>query len=156
MSSCYATTSSLMRATNVSLNVMVAQPIKERRVQWTTYDNLLKWFIGYWAFMLKYEFAQLSSNGDEMNVKEENLRRILNVDKTKMSLDRSKTRVGGRLAVTCFDPHLPMPCVSAEKSSLSCTGIFGSSAAREFIPPHWQIPMNATAVEHEKMQVDFI
>jgi hypothetical protein len=107
--------------------------------------------------MLKYEFAQPGSNGDDkMIVKEANLRRILNVDETKMSLDGSKTRAGGRPAVTFFDPHLPMPCVSTAKSSLSCTGIFGSSTAGECIPPHWQIPTTATAVEREKLRVDFV
>jgi hypothetical protein len=147
----------VMRATNVSLNIMVAQLIKERRVRWTTYNNLLKWFVGYWAFMLKYEFTQPGSNRDhKMIVKEENLRRILNVDKTKMSLDGSKTRVGGRPAVTFFDPHLPMPCVLAAKSSLSCPGIFGSSAAGECVPLHWQIPTTTTAVEREKVRVNFI
>jgi hypothetical protein len=146
----------VMRVTNVSLNVMVAQLIKERCVQWTTYNNLLKWFIGYWAFMLKYEFVQPGSNGDEMIVKEENLHWILNINEMKMSLDGSKTRAGGRSAVTFFDLHLPMPCVSTAKSSLSCTGIFGSSAAGECVPPHWQIPTTAMAVEREKVWVDFI
>jgi hypothetical protein len=88
--------------------------------------------------MLKYEFAQPDSNGDdEMVVKEANLHWILNINKTKMSLDGSKTRAGGRPAVTFFDPHLPMPCVSLVKSSLSCTSIFGSSAAGDWVPPHW-------------------
>ncbi len=73
-----------MRATNVSLNIMVAQPIKERHVRWTTYNNLLKWFIGYGAVMLKYEFVQPGSNGDEMIVEEENLHWILNINKMKM------------------------------------------------------------------------
>ncbi len=109
------------------------------------------------VFFLKYEFAQPGSNGDKMIVEEENLRWILNVNETKMSLDGSKTRAGGRPAVTFFDPHLPTPCVSAEKSSLSCTGIFGSSAAGECVPPHWhQIPTTAMAVGREKVRVNFI
>jgi hypothetical protein len=147
----------VMRATNVSLNVTVAWSIEERCVQWTMYNNLLMWFVGYRAFMLKYEFAQPSNNGDnEMIVNETNLRWILNVDETMMSLDGSKTRAGGWPAVTFFDPHLPMPCVSSAKSSLSCTGIFRSSAARECVPPHWQIPTTAAAVEREKLRVDFV
>jgi hypothetical protein len=72
--------------------------------------------------MLKYEFSQPSSNGDEMIVKEKNLHWILNIDETKMSLNGSKTKAGSRLATTFYDPHLPMPCVSAAKSLLSCTG----------------------------------
>jgi hypothetical protein len=61
--------------------------------------------------MLKYEFAQPSSNGDELVIKEEMLRWILNVDGTKISLDSNKTRAGGRPAITFYDPHLSMPCV---------------------------------------------
>jgi hypothetical protein len=106
--------------------------------------------------MLKYEFTQPGSNGDKMIVKEENLHWIHIVDKTKMLLDGSKTRAGGRPAVTFFDSHLPMPCVSAAKSSLSCNGIFGSNTTGECVPPHWQIPTTATAVEREKVRVDFI
>jgi hypothetical protein len=41
----------VMRATNVSLNVRVARPIKERRVRWTTYDNpeVVCWELGFYA-----------------------------------------------------------------------------------------------------------
>jgi hypothetical protein len=107
--------------------------------------------------MLKYEFAQPGSNGDdEMIVEEANLSWILNVNETKMSLDGSKTRADSRPADTFFDPHLPIPCVSLAKSSLSCTGIFGSSATLECVPPHWQIPTTAMAVEREKLRADFV
>jgi hypothetical protein len=122
----------------------------------TTCNNLLKWFVGYWAFMLKYELAQPGSNGDKMIVEEKNLRQILSVNETKMSLDGSKTKAGNRPAITFYDPHLLMPCVSAVKSLLSCTIIFGSSASGECIPLHWQIPMTATAVEHEKVRVNIL
>ncbi len=135
----------VMRATNVALNVTVARQIKERFVRWTIYNNLLKWFVRYRAFMLKYEFAQPGSNRDEMIVEEENLRRIIKVDKTKMSLDGSKMRAGGRPAITFFDPHLILPCVSAAKSSQSCFGILGGSAAGECVPPHWRILKTVTA-----------
>jgi hypothetical protein len=89
--------------------------------------------------MLKYEFAQPGSSGDEIIVKEENLHWILNVDETKMSLDGSKTNAGGRPAITFHDPHLPMPHISVAKSL-----------------PHWQILTTATAVECEKVRVNFL
>jgi hypothetical protein len=41
------------------------------------------------------------------------------------------------------------------KSSYKCTGIFGSNAAGEAVPPHFQQPTAATAVEHEKVQLDY-
>jgi hypothetical protein len=49
-----------------------------------------------------------------------------------------------------------MPCVSVERLLLSCTGIFSSSTAGECFLPHWQIPTTATAVEREKVRVNFI
>jgi hypothetical protein len=120
------------------------------------YNYLLNWFAGYWAFMFNYEFSLPSSDEDELIVEEEMLRQILNVDKATISLNGSKARVGSRLVVTFYDPYLPMPCVSAAKSSLSCTGTFRSSAARECVPPHWQLLTTATAVEREKVRFNFL
>jgi hypothetical protein len=84
------------------------------------------------------------------------LRRRFNLNKTKISLDGSKTKVGGRPVVTFYDPHLPMPCVSVVTSQLSCTSIFGSSAASECIALHKQIPTTTVVVEHEKVRVHFL
>jgi hypothetical protein len=43
---------------------MVAPAIEERQVFWTTYDNLLMWFMSFRAFLLQYKFATLDSNGN--------------------------------------------------------------------------------------------
>jgi len=42
------------------------------------------------------------------------------------------------------------------KSSLACTGIFGSNTAGEFVPPHFQLPTSATAEEREKVRYEFL
>jgi hypothetical protein len=42
------------------------------------------------------------------------------------------------------------------KSLLVCTGIFGSNAAAECMPPHWQLPTSATEMERERIRVDFL
>ena len=47
----------VMKATMVSLNVLIATPVEERRIRWTTYTNLLKWFQRFWVFLIKFEFA---------------------------------------------------------------------------------------------------
>ena len=144
-----------MRSTNVSLSATVVPAIEERRIRWTTFGNLQKWFVGWRKFLLKYEFTTVGPDGDELLFELDQLRRILNVDEIEISLDGSSSRVGGRPAVTFYDPHLPMASRSAAKSSLSCTSIFGSSAARECIPPHWQLPTAATLADREKVQLDF-
>jgi hypothetical protein len=41
------------------------------------------------------------------------------------------------------------------KSSLACTGIFGSNAAGECMPPHWQLLTSLTQAEGEKIRLNF-
>ena len=45
-----------MGATSVSLNAVVTPPVKERRLRWMTYSNLLAWFMNFRAFLLKKRF----------------------------------------------------------------------------------------------------
>ena len=99
----------VMRGTNVSLNADVLHAVEERRVRWTTYANLLAWFENFRTFFIEFDLAQVGSNG-ELDIEEEQLCWILNVDKTKNSINRSKTRAGGRPAVSFHDPHLSVWC----------------------------------------------
>ena len=92
---------------------------------------------------------------DEIVIDEAMRRRIVNVDETEISLDGSSSRAGGRPAVSFRNPNLPMANRSVSKSSHACTGIFGSTAAGECIPPHWQLPTSATT-ENEKVRNDFL
>jgi hypothetical protein len=80
----------------------------------------------------------------------------MNVDETEISLDASNMRAGGRPAVSFHDPHLPLTSRSTAKSLLACTGKFGSSAAGECVPPHFQLPTSATAEEREKIRFEFL
>ena len=125
----------VMRSTPVSFDAIVAPPVEERRLLWTTYDNLHRWFMSFKEFCLKSEFAMPDCNGDAV-FSPEMLRCIANFDKTELSLDRSETQAGGRPAMSYQDPHLPMIKRSVAKSSLKCTCIFGSTAAGECIPVH--------------------
>ncbi len=116
----------VMRSTNVSLNAIVAPQVKERRILWTTYANLLAWFNNFKIFLIKFGFSGVGGDGEPI-FDEEMKRRILNVDETEISLKGSKTRAGRRPEVSFHDPHLPLPSLSLAKSSHSCTGIFGSN-----------------------------
>jgi hypothetical protein len=82
--------------------------------------------------------------------------RIMNVNETKIAVDASKTRAGGRLGISFHDPNLPLTSRAVAKSSLLCTGIFGSNAAGECMPPHWQLPTSATVKEREKIKFEFL
>ena len=86
--------------------------------------------------MIEFDFASVGDDG-EPTFTEVQLRQIMNVDETEISLDVSNTRAGGRPSVSFHYPHLPLTSRSTAKSSLACTGIFGSSAAGECVPPHF-------------------
>ena len=89
-------------------------------------------------------------------ISEAMLHRIANVDDTAVSLDCSKTNACGRPAISFHDPHFLLTQRPAAKSSLSCTGIFGSNAAGECVRIHWQLPTAATSEDREKLRFDFL
>ena len=120
-----------------------------------TYPNLLAWFKNFQVFLVKFGFCEVNSDED-LTFTEEPKHRVLNVDKTEISLNMSKTRAGGRLVVSFHDPHLPLTSRSVSKSSLACTGIFGSSAAGKCKPLHFQLPTSVMAKEREKIQYEFL
>jgi hypothetical protein len=84
-----------MRSTTVSLDVTIAPAVKERRLLWTTRDNLHTWFLGFKDFLLRFEFATLDGTG-ELIFSPEMRRRRINVNETKASLDGSNTQLGRR------------------------------------------------------------
>jgi hypothetical protein len=128
-----------MRSTPVSFDAIVTPPVEERRLLWTTYDNLHTWFMSFKEFCLKFKFSTPDCNGDAV-LTPEMLRRIANVDEMDLSLDGSETQAGGCPAISYWDPHLPMIMRLVAKSSLKCTCIFRSTAAGEYIPVHHQLP----------------
>ncbi len=64
--------------------------------------------------------------------------RILNLDKTAITLDGSKSYRGGRPSMAFVDGGLPEIGLSASKMSQSTTMITKSNALGEVIPPHFQ------------------
>jgi hypothetical protein len=136
-----------MKSTIVLLNADVSPAVEERHVRWR--------FNNFRAFLIEFDFAGVGDNGEPTFTKAQ-LRRIMNVYKTEISLDASNTRAGGRPAVSFHDPHLPLTSRSKAKSLLACTGIFGSSSAGECVPPHFQLPTSVTAKEREKIRFEFL
>jgi len=131
----------------------VSPPVEQRRLRWTTWPNLFNWFEKFKAFLVEFDFAGV---GDvvELTFTEVQLRRIINIGETELALS-GDTHAGGRPAVAFYDPHLPIASRSVAKSSLACTGLFGSNAAGECIPPLFQLPKSATAEEREKVRYEF-
>ena len=56
----------VMRSTTVSLDVTIEPAVEERRLLWTTHNNLNTWFLGFKEFLLKFGFATLDDNTGEL------------------------------------------------------------------------------------------
>ncbi len=97
----------VMRLMPVFFDAIVTLSVKERRLLWTTYNNLQTWFMSFKEFCFKFKFAMLICNGDAV-FSPEMLRRIASIDETELSLDGSETQAGGRPAMSYWDPHLPI------------------------------------------------
>jgi hypothetical protein len=52
----------VIRAMTVLLNANFSPVVEERRVQWTTYANLLKWFKNFRSFLIEFDFAGVDIN----------------------------------------------------------------------------------------------
>jgi hypothetical protein len=113
------------------------------------------WFVNFRKFLIEFDFARVDSSG-ELDIDKETTRWIMNVNKTKIAVNASKTRAGGRPGISFHDPHLPLTSRAMAKFSLICMGIFGSKAAGECMPPHWQLPTSATVEEREIIKFEFL
>ena len=93
---------------------------EERRVLWTTYNNLKMWFHNWGEDLVKLGFAYKDAKGGVIIPKEQ-LRRILNINETCLSLDGSDNVRGGRPTTYFYDPRLPVFGLSTSKCSLTLT-----------------------------------
>jgi hypothetical protein len=67
------------------------------------------------SFLIEFGFAIVGCNGEQV-FDEKTMHQILNLDAMDISVNGSKTIVGGRPEVSFHDPHLPMPCLTSAKS----------------------------------------
>ncbi len=76
----------VMSSTTVSLNANVSPVVKEQRVRWTTYSNLLEWFKNFRSFLIEFDFAGVDVNG-KLEFSDKQLQRIGNVDKMEIAIE---------------------------------------------------------------------
>jgi len=86
---------------------------------------------------------------------ENQMSRIINLDKTDGSLDNTTGNKGGRPPVVFTDPTLSHGAVAANKSRYSSTVICGSSASGEAIPPHFQLKTLAKSDATTRISVNW-
>jgi hypothetical protein len=100
--------SRLIRDTADNIHGYKLNCAEDRRIRWTTYQNLELWHDSWDDFLVQYGFATIDATGT-VTVKEELKGRIINMDETCLSLDGSNGNRGGRPTVTYHDirfPHL--------------------------------------------------
>jgi len=129
-------------------------------VLWTTKANMETMFSEWRNIVLEFGFAEEKTDKnveDAVDLSLENilageelfdtgellfsihqLRRIMNLDETCLSLDGLNAGKGGRPSLTFHDPLLPRSSKAASKCGQSATLVIGGNAAGEAAPPHFQ------------------
>jgi len=136
------------------INLGKSETMEERRVRWTTYQNLKSWGDSAKEIIIELGFGRCSTSDDnipgEIFFYEGQLERIVNFDETRITLDQTDVQKGGRPSFVFYNPNMPRPGSSTNKSSLSLTLIVDGTAAGELIPPHFQL---TTEGQNEELQV---
>ena len=145
-----------MKSTNVSLCAFIVPQAKERCIDsWTRYADLLAWFDNFKVFLIEFGFAVVGCDGEPV-FDEKMMHQILNLDAMDISVDGSKTIMGGRPEVSFHNPHLPMPSLTSAKSLHSSLEFFGSNTTGQCVPVHWQLLLSATAEERKRLCFKFL
>jgi hypothetical protein len=106
----------VVKSTNNSLYAFIAPQVKQRCIcSWTRYANLLAWSDSFMVFLIEFGFAIIGYNGEPV-FDEKTMHQILNLDALYISVNGSKTIVGGRPELSFHNPHLPMPSLTSAKS----------------------------------------
>jgi hypothetical protein len=130
------------------------EKVEERRVKWTTFQNLKMWGDSAKEAIIELGFGCQRVTEDsvagEINFFDGQSRRIINFDETRITLDQAESRRAGRPSFVFFNPNKPRPGSSVNKSSFSLTVIVGGTASGELVPPHFQF---TTDGQNEEVQV---
>ena len=147
----------LLSESTVDFQAAVISPVEERRLRWTTYNNLNQWFMNWEQDLLGLGFAtmQVDVEGNEyIHVSDEQKARILNLDESALHLDGNHCQRGGRPEVKFYDAGLPSGGVAVSKTSQSTTFIAGSNALGEAIPPHFQFSTTSKSSDTERIRLE--
>jgi hypothetical protein len=103
--------------------------IELRRQIWTTYGNLTTWFDGWESFMVNKGFATRENDGNII-FSPSQMRHIINLDETKLSLEGSDGGIGGRPANVIIIKNICRSGTATNKTgNVSSTLMCSSNAA---------------------------
>ncbi len=100
---------------------------EDRRIRWTTYQNLDLWFDSWETFCVEYGFATINKDGS-LHFTEKMKARMLNMDETCLSTDGSNGNRGGRPDCDVLRRTLP----TARESDIEVI-TYNNDDNREFI-----------------------
>jgi len=90
----------------ISLNASKTQSAEDRRIRWTTYKNLSMWFDNWEQDLVDLWFACVDPTTGIVVIPIEQLKHIVNIDETCLSLDGSDNVRGGWPEVYLYDPRI--------------------------------------------------
>jgi hypothetical protein len=132
-----------------------ANKAEERRVAWTTYNNLNTWFDSWARHLVEFQTARTATPEDTDNEGElfffpGQKDRIINLDETNIELDGSGKNSGGRPSIQFYHRKFGKPGKGVSKAGAGVTMIGGGSAAGDPTPPHFQYKSMAKTEETKR------
>ncbi len=139
---------------SINLNASKAYNAEDRQIRWTTYKNLFLWFNNWEQDLVDLGFAYVHPTTGIVVIPIKQLKCIVNIDATCLSLDGSNNVRGGWPEVILYNPRIHQIEKATLKSSLTSTMITRSNAAREAIIPHFQYQSKAKSEDMMRLQYD--
>ena len=109
------------------------------RWEWQQYDCYLLWFDQFEIFVKSHGYGYFGCVHDKdgnllskVTIPQEKLHRMLNPDETQVPLNTDRSDAPSMWVF--IDKTLPDPGQKTSKSSIHLTGLFGTTAAGEFLP----------------------
>jgi hypothetical protein len=122
-------------ANAVVLEISKEQQVELRHQMWMTVRNLELWYDSWESFCTEYGFVIDDGTG-HVKFKEEQIRRIANMDETKFSMDGADGGIGGRPENSITIATITSSGTSCNKASMNITLMCGSNAAGEPLTVH--------------------
>jgi hypothetical protein len=116
----------------------------------------MMWFNLWEVTLIELGFAKILDIDGQVIIPPNQLVRILNFDKTCLSLNGSGAAAGGWPMAIFYNPHLPLVGQATSKSAQKTTMITGSNAAGEAIPPHFQFMTLAQSNDKMQLRMDMV